>query len=73
MILIKTPAGTTRRLRASTVRAFGSVISMMRLCVLISNCSRDFLSIHEERLTVYISRRVGNGIGPATLAPVRLA
>ena len=31
LILTKTPAGTTRRLSDSTVRAFGSVMSIIRL------------------------------------------
>ena len=39
----------------------------------ISNCSADFLSTCGERLTLNFSIRVGSGIGPATLAPVRLA
>src|SRR4029079_6714854 len=43
------------------------------LCVRISNCSRDFLSTWGERSTQYLLIFVGNGIGPATLAPVRLA
>src|SRR6185503_9463579 len=73
LILTNTPAGTTSLLRASTVRALGSVMSMMRLCVRISNCSRDFLSMNGERLTVYRSIRVGSGIGPATRAPVLFA
>ena len=37
--------GTTRRLSASIVRDVGSKMSITRLCVRISNCSRDFLSI----------------------------
>ena len=44
-----------------------------RLCVRVSNCSRDFLSICGERFTVYLRIRVGSGIGPRTCAPVRLA
>src|SRR4051794_34557074 len=45
LIFTKTPAGTTKRFRASTVRGPKSRISMMRLWVRISNCSRDFLSM----------------------------
>src|SRR5689334_18301289 len=48
-------------------------MSSSRLCVRISNCSRLFLSICGERLTVNFSIRVGSGIGPRTRAPVRLA
>ena len=40
-------------------------MSSTRLCVRISNCSRDFLSMCGERLTVNFSMRVGSGIGPA--------
>ena len=38
--------------RASTVLAVGSKMSMTRLCVRISNCSRDFLSMCGLRSTV---------------------
>src|SRR6266436_60790 len=48
-------------------------MSSRRLCVRISNCSRDFLSMCGERSTQYLLIFVGSGIGPATLAPVRLA
>ena len=48
-------------------------MSSSRLCVRISNCSRLFLSMCGERLTVKRSMRVGSGIGPRTSAPVRLA
>ena len=47
-----------------------STMSMRRLCVRSSNCSRLFLSMCGERSTVQRSRRVGNGTGPHTLAPV---
>src|SRR5207244_8651935 len=48
-------------------------MSSSRLCVRISNCSRDFLSMCGERSTQYLLILVGSGIGPATLAPVRFA
>src|SRR5688500_16469986 len=48
-------------------------MSMGRLCVRISNCSRDFLSTCGERSTVHLFFDVGSGIGPASRAPVRLA
>src|SRR5258707_10345530 len=51
----------------------GSRMSISRLCVRISNCSRDFLSTCGLRSTVYLFFTVGRGIGPATRAPVRLA
>jgi hypothetical protein len=48
-------------------------MSSSRLWVRISNCSRDFLSTWGERSTQYLLILVGSGMGPATLAPVRLA
>src|SRR5262249_362604 len=48
-------------------------MSMSRLWVRISNCSRDFRSMCGLRRTVYRSMRVGSGIGPCTVAPVRCA
>src|SRR5256885_2597150 len=48
-------------------------MSSSRLWVRISNCSRDFLSVCGERSTQYLLILVGSGIGPAILAPVRLA
>lgn len=48
-------------------------MSSKRLCVRISNCSRDFLFTCGERKTVNFSILFGNGIGPRTCAPVRLA
>src|SRR5215510_4938778 len=48
-------------------------MSISRLCVRISNCSRDFLSTWGERRTVHLFFAVGSGIGPARRAPVRFA
>jgi hypothetical protein len=48
-------------------------MSIRRLCVRVSNCSRDFLSMCGPRNTVYLLMLVGSGIGPATRAPVRIA
>src|SRR5256714_15652941 len=73
LIFTNTPAGTTRRLSASTVLAVGSKMAITRLCVRISNCSRDFLSMGGLRSTVYRSMRVGIGVGPQTRSLVRLA
>src|SRR5690606_10447563 len=68
-----TPAARSSLPSASTVCGVGSTMSSRRLCVRISNCSRDFLSMCGDRLTVNRSIRVGRGIGPRTWAPVRFA
>src|SRR5213079_869073 len=73
LISTSTPAARSSFIRASTVCGVGSTMSSRRLCVRISNCSRLFLSMCGERLTVKRSIRVGNGIGPRTVAPVGLA
>src|SRR5437763_826746 len=73
LISTSTPAGRSSFISASTVCGVGSRMSSKRLCVRISNCSRDFLSTSGERSTVYLFFIVGNGIGPAICAPVRLA
>src|ERR1700730_13386131 len=63
-ILISTPGGKLiPLLRASMVLPVGCRISMSRLCVRISNCSRDFLSMCGQRSTVKRSMRVGSGMG----------
>ena len=43
------------------------------LCVRISKCSCESLSIKLDRRTVNLSILVGSGIGPATCAPLRSA
>src|ERR1017187_119678 len=73
LISTSTPAGRSSFISASTVCWVGSRMSKSRLCVRISNCSRDFLSTCGDRRTVVMLREVGSGIGPATEAPVRLA
>src|ERR1700680_570017 len=70
LISISTPAGRFNRVSASTVLLVGSIISIRRLCVRISNCSRASLSMNGERITVYLSISVGSGTGPETRAPV---
>src|SRR5229473_2771279 len=45
-------------------------MSINRLCVFNSNCSRLFLSMCGLRSTVQSCRLVGRGIGPETCAPV---
>ena len=73
LISTSTPAERSSFISASSVCCVGSRMSSSRLCVRISNCSRDFLSMCGERSTQYLLILVGSGIGPATLAPVRLA
>src|SRR5690349_18904185 len=68
-----TPAGRDSRIRASTTRGLGSRMSTMRLCVRISNCSRESLSMNGLRMTVSLLISVGSGIGPAVRAFVRRA
>src|SRR5262249_8870893 len=70
LISTSTPAGRSSFISASTVCWVGSRMSNNRLCVRISNCSRDFLSTCGDRSTVVMLRLVGNGIGPATSPPV---
>src|SRR5579872_841872 len=70
LISTSTPAGRSSFVNASTVWARESRMSITRLCVLSSNCSRDFLSTCGERNTVHRCVFVGNGIGPDTCAPV---
>ncbi len=48
-------------------------MSISRLCVRISKCSRESLSLNGERMTQYTLRSVGSGTGPETVAPVRVA
>src|SRR6266567_1095040 len=48
-------------------------MSIRRLCVRISKCSRESLSLKGERITQYTFFSVGSGTGPETVAPVRVA
>ena len=48
-------------------------MSISRLCVRISKCSRESLSLKGLRITTYTFFSVGSGTGPATVAPVRSA
>src|SRR5205823_5438782 len=73
LISTSTPGGRSSFISASTVSGVGSRMSISRLCVRISNCSRDFLSTCGDRKTVQRLIVVGRGIGPATSAPVRFA
>src|SRR4051812_35508225 len=71
---MSTPAGRwSRRCSESTVFGVGWWMSMSRLCVRISKCSWESLSLNGERMTAYTLRSVGRGTGPDTVAPVRCA
>src|SRR5947199_5338938 len=70
LISTSTPAGRSSFVSASTVWDRESRMSISRLCVLSSNCSRLFLSMCGLRSTVQSCRLVGSGIGPDTWAPV---
>src|SRR5437588_11169498 len=75
LISTSTPAGRSTFVSASTVCARESRMSITRLWVFSSNCSRDFWSTCGERNTVQRDDFVGNGIGPdpydAVLSAVR--
>ena len=70
---MSTPEGSWSRISVSTVFEVGLRMSISRLCVRISNCSRPSLWTKGERMTVSFLICVGSGIGPATTAPVRSA
>ena len=71
---MSTPAGRwSRRWSESTVFGVGWWMSISRLWVRISKCSRESLSLNGERITQYTFFSVGSGTGPATVAPVRVA
>src|SRR5204862_3088231 len=72
LISISTPAGRSSRISESTVFGVGSMMSIRRLCVRISKCSRESLYLCGDRMTQYTFFSVGSGTGPATLAPVRV-
>src|SRR4051794_16964171 len=48
-------------------------MSIRRLCVLISKCSWESLSLKGDFTTAYTFFSVGRGTGPETVAPVRVA
>ena len=71
---MSTPAGRwSSRWSESTVFGVGWWMSISRLCVRISKCSRESLSLNGERITQYTFFSVGSGTGPETVAPVRVA
>src|SRR5699024_2690789 len=71
-ILTSTLAGRSMRMRASTVFGVGSRMSMRRLWVRISKCSRESWYLCGERIPAYTFFSVGSGTGPTTRAPVRV-
>src|SRR5262249_29738816 len=72
LISMSTPAGRSSRISESTVFGVGSMMSIRRLCVRISKCSRESLYLCGDRMTQYTFFSVGSGTGPATRAPVRV-
>src|SRR5262245_3818932 len=73
LISMSTPAGMSSFSSASMVWALERVMSISRLWMRTSNCSRDFLSTCGLRSTVYTVFLVGSGTGPEVTAPVRRA
>src|SRR5205814_6995959 len=73
LISMSTPAGRSRRMSESTVFGVGEWMSIRRLCVRTSKCSRESLSLKGLRITQYTFFSVGRGTGPVMVAPVRWA
>src|ERR671923_62078 len=71
LISMSTPAGRSSRISESTVFGVGEWMSISRLCVRISKCSRESLSLNGLRITVNTFFSVGSGTGPVMVAPVR--
>src|SRR6478672_1560677 len=67
-----TSAGRSRRISESTALGVGSMMSMRRLCVRISKCSRLSLYLCGDRMTQNTFFSVGSGTGPTTVAPARV-
>src|SRR6478735_10210292 len=67
-----TSAGRSRRMSESTALGVGSTMSMRRLWVRISKCSRLSLYLWGERMTHTTFFSVGSGTGPTTVAPARV-
>src|SRR5881394_1998991 len=64
LISMSTPAGRSSRMSESTVFGVGEWMSIRRLCVRTSKCSRESLSLNGERITQYTFFSVGSGTGP---------
>src|SRR6188472_1586981 len=73
LISMSTPAGRSSRISESTVFGVGEWMSMSRLCVRTSKCSRESLSLNGLRITQYTFFSVGRGTGPVIVAPLRCA
>src|SRR5664279_167902 len=67
-----TSAGRSRRISESTALGVGSMMSMSRLWVRFSKCSRLSLYLWGERITAITFFSVGSGTGPTTVAPARV-
>ena len=67
LISISTPAGRSRLISASTVLGLGLLMSIRRLWVRRSNCSRLSLYLWTARRMVTTSFLVGRGMGPETV------
>src|SRR3954453_968798 len=67
-----TSAGRSRRMSESTAFGVGSMMSISRLCVRISKCSRLSLYLWGDRMTTTTFFSVGSGTGPTTWAPARV-
>src|SRR4051795_10478037 len=70
---MSTPAGRSSRMSWSIVFGVGLRMSMRRLCVRTSKCSRESLSLNGLRITQYTFFSVGRGTGPVIVAPLRCA
>src|SRR5712691_11734679 len=70
---MSTPAGRSNRISESTVFGVGLWMSIRRLCVRTSKCSRESLSLNVLRITQYTFFSVGRGTGPVIVAPLRCA
>jgi len=70
-IIDPTPKTVDSLMRLDLPAGVGSMMSMRRLWVRISKCSRLSLYLCGERMTQYTFFSVGSGTGPATVAPVR--
>src|SRR5207247_7470790 len=73
LISMSIPAGRSRRISWSIVFGVGLRMSISRLCVRTSKCSRESLSLNGLRITQYTFFSVGSGTGPVMVAPVRWA
>src|SRR5450830_1028571 len=72
LISMFTSAGRSSRMSESTALGVGSMMSMSRLWVRISKCSRLSLYLWGDRMTQKTFFSVGRGTGPTTVAPARV-